>query len=1027
MSLPHRRLHRRRPPRHLPRPPPAYARPGAVGGRRRGRRPDGRLDPSRWRHPDRASPRPRHPRILSAASPTPAPSSVRSPPPSPPPRASSSAWPPGLGWPPSSPGTLWNWQEVRPPGTRRPLVALFPTFGLFCYTALLSSDIDRVDGGHPLPGGCPLFLTVADRPALSRRPPPATADRAPRRRWPWRPPPSSSPWPPLPGSPACSLDAIPFAQGGAKRGGPGGPGTGIGDVGGIGALNLIDNMRAVLTTRAHLLMFSAIPAHPPTGRWRSSPTSTAHPGSPITATKAAAQLAPQLTPVTLPVLPEPTATHDLHREHRHRQSPLHPPAGASGDGLVGDANSVQVEPGIGVIQPFAAPETSPSTPPPACPPPSGPRPRPPWPTSTPSVPAADLAPYLPCRLVLPSDVVRWPTRSWPTRRGPEAEAEALVRYFTVAKRFRYTLTRPRAGTTNALSSFLFSTRAGFCQQFAGAFAVLARLDGLPTRLAIGFTTGATSDRTPTPSPGPTPTPGPRSTWAPPPAGCPSSPPRPPPTRPTGAGVSERYPHDHGATPPVVCHSDHHLRQASPGPEGDPAGGRAQGTRMPPAATRRRRPPRLVGHGRPVALAAVAVLVAGSGRDPGSGAAAALACAAAPSPAATGPGDPRSWPAGSRRRRSSPAPVSAAGSPRPSRSTPPGWPSRPATHPGGGVRLHRPPGTAVNPDAHAARALEPPTGPWPSWPPGPATRPTPAPRRTSEARRLSDALRVALRRGAPVGDRAAAEPLGSRPPCADASISTPPRPSWPGSSRSSSPKASIPRAPPVGTSLRPAASTPSPSSIPSPTNGERSGDTIRVLDQFRWGLVPHWAKDVRKGNKMINARAETVAKTPAYRSAFAAHRCLIIVDGFYEWYVPEPAGCEDQGPLLLPPRRRPPPHFRRSLRDLVGQVTLGRTRTRSRDPPAHLHHHHHRGRSRHGRGPQPHACHLGARRYDDWLDPDNRDTDACAVSCAPPRPAPCCSTRLHRGQQSPQRRSRIAPGGGVLLSPIPSQLALLGAD
>jgi putative SOS response-associated peptidase YedK len=72
-----------------------------------------------------------------------------------------------------------------------------------------------------------------------------------------------------------------------------------------------------------------------------------------------------------------------------------------------------------------------------------------------------------------------------------------------------------------------------------------------------------------------------------------------------------------------------------------------------------------------------------------------------------------------------------------------------------------------------------------------------------------------------------------------------------------------------------------------TDHDRAGqDTRRVLDQFRWGLVPHWATDVRMGNKMINARAETVAKTPAYRSAFATHRCLIVVDGFYEWQVPD---------------------------------------------------------------------------------------------------------------------------------------------
>jgi putative SOS response-associated peptidase YedK len=71
------------------------------------------------------------------------------------------------------------------------------------------------------------------------------------------------------------------------------------------------------------------------------------------------------------------------------------------------------------------------------------------------------------------------------------------------------------------------------------------------------------------------------------------------------------------------------------------------------------------------------------------------------------------------------------------------------------------------------------------------------------------------------------------------------------------------------------------------DGRRGEDTVRLLDQFRWGLVPHWATDVRTGNKMINARAETVAKTPAYRSAFATHRCLVVVDGFYEWHRPHP--------------------------------------------------------------------------------------------------------------------------------------------
>lgn len=50
----------------------------------------------------------------------------------------------------------------------------------------------------------------------------------------------------------------------------------------------------------------------------------------------------------------------------------------------------------------------------------------------------------------------------------------------------------------------------------------------------------------------------------------------------------------------------------------------------------------------------------------------------------------------------------------------------------------------------------------------------------------------------------------------------------------------------------------------------------------WGLIPSWAKDPSIGHKTINARAETVAEKPMFRSAFRKHRCLVIADGFYEW-------------------------------------------------------------------------------------------------------------------------------------------------
>ncbi|TCJ03113.1 SOS response-associated peptidase [Cytobacillus praedii] len=55
-----------------------------------------------------------------------------------------------------------------------------------------------------------------------------------------------------------------------------------------------------------------------------------------------------------------------------------------------------------------------------------------------------------------------------------------------------------------------------------------------------------------------------------------------------------------------------------------------------------------------------------------------------------------------------------------------------------------------------------------------------------------------------------------------------------------------------------------------------------LGFLRWGLIPPWAKDMKIGNKMINARAETIAEKPSFRSAFKKKRCLIIADSFYEW-------------------------------------------------------------------------------------------------------------------------------------------------
>lgn len=62
----------------------------------------------------------------------------------------------------------------------------------------------------------------------------------------------------------------------------------------------------------------------------------------------------------------------------------------------------------------------------------------------------------------------------------------------------------------------------------------------------------------------------------------------------------------------------------------------------------------------------------------------------------------------------------------------------------------------------------------------------------------------------------------------------------------------------------------------------SDGSARRLDSFHWGLVPSWAKDVGVGNRMINARAETLAEKGAFRRSFERRRCIVPADGFYEW-------------------------------------------------------------------------------------------------------------------------------------------------
>lgn len=80
---------------------------------------------------------------------------------------------------------------------------------------------------------------------------------------------------------------------------------------------------------------------------------------------------------------------------------------------------------------------------------------------------------------------------------------------------------------------------------------------------------------------------------------------------------------------------------------------------------------------------------------------------------------------------------------------------------------------------------------------------------------------------------------------------------------------------------------------------RAPDRSRELTVMRWGLVPFWAKDTKIGSRMINARSETAAVKPAFRTAFKKRRCLIPADGFFEWALPDnPVGRPKKQPYFI---------------------------------------------------------------------------------------------------------------------------------
>ncbi len=74
-----------------------------------------------------------------------------------------------------------------------------------------------------------------------------------------------------------------------------------------------------------------------------------------------------------------------------------------------------------------------------------------------------------------------------------------------------------------------------------------------------------------------------------------------------------------------------------------------------------------------------------------------------------------------------------------------------------------------------------------------------------------------------------------------------------------------------------------------------GTRRRRMDPLRWGLVPLWAKDEKIGHRLTLARVETVLTTPAFRDAVRRRRCLVAVDGFFEWHRPGEPAAGSSGP------------------------------------------------------------------------------------------------------------------------------------
>ncbi|HKJ09908.1 MAG TPA: SOS response-associated peptidase [Gammaproteobacteria bacterium] len=150
---------------------------------------------------------------------------------------------------------------------------------------------------------------------------------------------------------------------------------------------------------------------------------------------------------------------------------------------------------------------------------------------------------------------------------------------------------------------------------------------------------------------------------------------------------------------------------------------------------------------------------------------------------------------------------------------------------------------------------------------------------------------------------------------------------------------------------------------------RAAGPQRELVWLRWGLVPAWARDPKVGYRMINARAESLAERPAYRTAFRRRRCLVPADGFYEWKgtgrgkQPYHIRRRDGGPFAIAGLWE---HWQSPDGEVIESVTLVTTAANARLAPLH------------DRMPVL----LAPATYGIWLDPELHDTRPLAALLQP---------------------------------------------